>query len=77
MIRNLSTQKQDSFTGKFYKTFDFLKTVKMLATLGFSCCMWAFSLVVVRGLLFALVCMLLAVASLIVEHRLSSCGAQA
>ena len=49
----------------------------MLATLGFSCCMWAFSLVVVRGLLFALVCMLLAVASLIVEHRLSSCGAQA
>ena len=49
----------------------------MLATLGFSFCMWAFSLVVVRGILFALVCMLLAVASLIVEHRLSNRGAQA
>ena len=51
-----------------------------LAALGLPCCVWAFSNCGQRGLLFIVVCrLLIAVASLVAEHRLqarglSSCG---
>ena len=54
-----------------------------LAVLGLHCCTWAFSSCDKQGLLFVAVCgLLIAVASLAVEHglyalRLSSCGAWA
>ena len=42
-----------------------------LAVLGLSCCAWAFSSCSERGLLFAVVLgLLIAVASLVAEHRL-------
>ena len=46
--------------------------------LGLHCCTWAFSSCGEWGLLFVVVCVLLiAVASLVAERRLSSCGAWA
>ena len=45
-----------------------------LATLGLRCCAWAFSSCGERGLLFVAVCgLLIAVASLVAEHRLQAC----
>ena len=42
-----------------------------LAVLGLRCCMWAFSSCGEQGLLFVVVCgLLIAVASLVAEHRL-------
>ena len=44
-----------------------------LAALGLHCCVWAFSSFGGRGLLFIVVCrLLIAVASLVVEHGLEA-----
>ena len=65
--------------------------ILVLAALGLRCCAWAFSSCGEQGLLFVVVCgLLIAVASLVAEHRLqvrrlhqlwhagfSSCGSQA
>ena len=51
----------------FFKLFIYL----ILAALGFCCCAWAFSSCSQRGLLFVAVRrLLIAVASLVAEHRL-------
>ena len=48
-----------------------------LAALGLRCCVWAFPSCVERGLLFVVVCgLLIAVASLVVEHGLQACELQ-
>ena len=50
--------------------FNFIFII-FLAALGLRCCVWAFSSCSEWGLLFVVVCgLLVAVASLIVEHRL-------
>ena len=57
----------------FFNKFIYL----FLAVLGFLCCTRAFFSCVERGLLFVVVCGLLtAVASLVAEHRLYTCGLQ-
>ena len=65
----------------FFNLFIFYKFIFIylfLAALGLRCCAWAFSSCGERGLLFIAVRGLLsAVGSLVVEHGLSCCGAQA
>ena len=57
--------------------FIYLFIYLFLAVLGLRCCMRAFSSCGERGLLFVAVHrFLIAVASLVAEHRLSACGLQ-
>ena len=55
----------------FFKSFYLIFFFFFLAVLGLHCCVWAFSSCGERGLLFVVVSrLLIAVASLIAEHRL-------
>ena len=57
--------------------FKFIYFYLFLAALGLCCCTWAFSSCGERGLLFCAVCrLLIAVASLVAEHRLQACRLQ-
>ena len=59
----------NSFNLSFFKFIYFIYL--FLAALGLRCCSWAFSSCGEQGLLFVAVCgLLIAVASLVVEHRL-------
>ena len=61
----------------FYYFLKFLFYFNFLAALGLHCCSWAFSSCGELGLLFVEVHgLLIAVASLVAEHRLSVCGLQ-
>ena len=69
MVNAQKTVLPDGFLGGFY-LFTYL-FIYLLAVLGFRCCPQAFSSCSERGLLFVAVCRLLvAVASLVVEHGL-------
>ena len=60
---------RDKITQSLFKKFLFIYL--FLAELGLCCCAWAFSSCGERGLLFVTVCgLLIAVASLVAEHRL-------
>ena len=62
---------QELFFFSFFKTYLFIYL--FLAALGLHCCMWAFSSCSERGLLFVVVRgLLIAVASLVVEHGLQA-----
>ena len=62
-------KKHDSISIAFKKIYLFIYL--FLAALGLCCCVWAFSSCGERGLLFVVVHgLLIAVASLVVEHRL-------
>ena len=59
---------------QFFKKFIYLINI-FLAAQGLHCCMWAFSSCGQRGLLFVVVHgILIAVACLVVEHGLQTCG---
>ena len=61
------------FFFKIYLLFIYL----FLAVLGLRCCVWAFSSCGEQGLPFIAVCgLLIAVASLVAEHRLWACRLQ-
>ena len=60
-----------------FKNFLNIFIYLFLAALGLHCCVRAFSSCGERGLLFVAVCrLLIAVASLVSEHRLQACGLQ-
>ena len=66
-----SKHAREPLKGLFLKKLIYLFIYLFLAALGLCCCTWAFSSCSEWGLLFVAVCgLLIAVASLVVEHRL-------
>ena len=61
--------------GKFFLIYLFIIICLFMTALGLRCCAWAFSSCSERGLLFIVVHgLLIAVSSLVAEHRLQACG---
>ena len=76
-VARIKTGNTGNITFKLYPFFFLINLFiyLFLAVLGLCCCMRAFSSCGERGLLFIEVCgLLIAVASLVAEHGLRSCG---